>query len=179
MEVGSLRERIIIALLIQQFGSEHVVTNGITEHELDVLFFNDRISIKTVSGPDLTDIKAIWTVDRESAREFIINYSPTCDILLIHINWGRMGCIYYIPVNVQQDILTISGRENYLKMPPENTNPRGVVIRKNIVKRLAAHENTIRIPISWPEVNVEYDPHEKWVEMWNEVLPSEGSLRLL
>lgn len=178
MEVGSLRERIIIALLIQQFGARNVVTNGITEHELDVLFFNERISIKTVSGPDLTEIKAVWTVDHESARDFIANYCPTCDILLIHINWGGTGCIYYIPLSVQQDLLNSVGRENYLKMPPENTNPRGVVIRKNIVKRLAADQNTIRKSMSWPEVNVDYDPHDKWVEMWNEVLPSEGSVRI-
>lgn len=60
MEVGSLRERIIISLLIYKFGEENVDTElPITESEVDVKLFNEPISIKTVTGKKLTGIKLI------------------------------------------------------------------------------------------------------------------------
>jgi hypothetical protein len=47
MEVGSARERILIALLIYKFGQENVETNiAITEPEVDVRVFGNPISIK-------------------------------------------------------------------------------------------------------------------------------------
>jgi len=46
MEVGSLRERILIALLIYKFGEENVETDiPITEPEVDVRLFGEPISI--------------------------------------------------------------------------------------------------------------------------------------
>jgi hypothetical protein len=51
MEVGSLREKIIIALLIYKFGEKNVETEiPITEPEVDVKLFGYPISIKTVTG---------------------------------------------------------------------------------------------------------------------------------
>ena len=48
MEVGSLRERIIVALLIYKFGEENVETEiPITEPEIDVKLFDEPVSIKT------------------------------------------------------------------------------------------------------------------------------------
>ena len=47
MEVGSLRERIIVALLINKFGEDNVVSNiPITESEVDVILHDKPISIK-------------------------------------------------------------------------------------------------------------------------------------
>lgn len=49
MEGGSLREKIIIALLISKFGEENVSTEiPITEPEVDVKLFNEPLSIKTI-----------------------------------------------------------------------------------------------------------------------------------
>jgi len=51
MEVGSLREKIITALLIYGFGKENVETEiPITEPEIDVKLFGAPISIKTITG---------------------------------------------------------------------------------------------------------------------------------
>jgi hypothetical protein len=75
MEVGSVREKIIIALLIYKFGIENVNTHiPITEKEVDVKLFNKPISIKTITGKSLSGIKMIWTVDALSAQEFLSNY---------------------------------------------------------------------------------------------------------
>jgi len=71
MEVGSLREKIIIALLIYKFGEENVETEiSITEPEVDVKLFGKPISIKTITGKSLSGVKLIWTVDAQKAREF-------------------------------------------------------------------------------------------------------------
>ncbi|PIS39139.1 MAG: type II restriction endonuclease subunit R, partial [Candidatus Nealsonbacteria bacterium CG08_land_8_20_14_0_20_38_20] len=51
MEVGSLREKIITALLIYKFGKENVETEiPITEPEIDANLFGVPISIKTITG---------------------------------------------------------------------------------------------------------------------------------
>lgn len=52
MEVGSLREKIIVALLIYKFGESNVKTD---------------ISIKTITGRGLAGVKLIWTVDAPKA----------------------------------------------------------------------------------------------------------------
>jgi len=97
MEVGSLRERVIIALLIYKFGQANVETNiPITEPEVDVKLFGEPISIKTITGKALGGVKLIWTVDPQKAQEFSRSYCPQCDILLVQINWNSQGGLYYI-----------------------------------------------------------------------------------
>jgi hypothetical protein len=83
MEVGSARERILIALLIYKFGKENVETNiAITEPEVDVRVFGNPISIKTMTGKSLRSVKLIWTVDAEQALRFSQEYVPSCDTIL-------------------------------------------------------------------------------------------------
>ena len=87
MEIGSARERIVIALLIYKFGEKNVKTDiAITESEIDVIVFDEPISIKTVTNKNVVGVKLIWTVDAQKALAFINNYSPECDILFVHIN---------------------------------------------------------------------------------------------
>ncbi|MFN4220629.1 MAG: ThaI family type II restriction endonuclease, partial [bacterium] len=63
MEVGSFRERIIIALLIYKFGEENVDTKiSINEPEIDVRLFGEPLSIKTITGKSFSGVKLIWTV---------------------------------------------------------------------------------------------------------------------
>ena len=94
MEIGSARERILIALLIYKFGEDNVKTDiAITQSEIDVIVFDEPISIKTVTNNNVVGVKLIWTVDAQKALEFINNYSPECDILFAHINWNNQGAI--------------------------------------------------------------------------------------
>jgi hypothetical protein len=77
MEVGSVREKIIIALLIYKFGEENVTTEiPITESEVDVKLFGKPLSIKTITGKGFSGVKLIWTIDATKAREFHKNYYP-------------------------------------------------------------------------------------------------------
>ncbi len=127
MEVGSIRERIIVALLIYKFGEANVETEiPITEPEVDAKLFREPISIKTITGKSLGGVKLIWTVDAQKAKEFRENYYPHCDILLVQINWNDTGGLYYIPLGAQRLLFEEIGRESYIKLPKPRTNPRDI-----------------------------------------------------
>lgn len=169
MEVGSLRERIIVALLIYKFGEANIETEiPITEPEVDVRLFGDPVSIKTITGKGLGGVKLIWTVDAQKAREFRKTYYPHCDILLIQINWNDTGGFYYIPLESQKALFDKVGREGYIKLPKPGTNPRGVEITKEALLSLVEDELSKVIEISWRRTKVDYNPYKRWVDYWRE-----------
>lgn len=167
MEVGSVREKIIIALLIDHFGAKHVNTDiPITEPEVDVMLDGRGISIKTITNNG--GVKAVWTVDAESARNFVRNYKPKCDIILVQVCWGSIkGGFYLIPLNVQQAIFEDLGSDAYLKMPKAGTNPRGVEFSKETISRMITHQDTKRIEINWQKEEIDYNVYERWVKYWS------------
>lgn len=169
MEVGSLRERIIVALLIYRFGKVNVETEiPITESEIDVKLLDKPISIKTITGKGFGGVKLIWTVDTEKAKEFRENYYPHCDILLVQINWNDIGGFYYIPLEAQKRLFDKIGREKYIKLPKPGTNPRGVEITKEALSSLVGDEMSKTIEICWQKTRVDYDPYKRWVDYWRE-----------
>jgi len=118
MEVGSVREKIIVALLIYKFGEANVETEiPITEPEVDAKLFGEPISVKTVTGKGFGGVKLIWTVDAQKAKEFRESYHPRCDILLVRIKWGDLGGFYYIPSEAQKRLFDKIGRQDYIKLP--------------------------------------------------------------
>ena len=169
MEVGSLREKIIIALLIYKFGEENVETNiPVTVPEVDVKLFGQSISIKTTTGKGLSGVKLIWTVDAQKAMEFREGYYPCCDILLTQIVWDGRGGFYYIPLEVQERLLKVMGREEYIRLPIPGTNPRGVEITKEALSRLICSEEAKVIEIDRQRSEIDYHPYKRWVDYWSE-----------
>ncbi|MBC7349349.1 MAG: ThaI family type II restriction endonuclease [Candidatus Aminicenantes bacterium] len=169
MEAGSVREKIIIALLIYKFGEENVDTNlPITNPEADVILFNLPISIKTISGNKLSGIKLIWTVDPQKAKEFQQNYYPSCDIILVQINWGHNGGLFHIPLDNQIAIFKELGKENYIKLPKPGTNPRGIELSLNAMNKLINRNGSKYIPIEWKKHEIKINPYKRWVELWKE-----------
>ena len=169
MEVGSLREKIIIALLIYKFGEENVETEiSITEPEVDVKLFGEPISIKTITGKSLSGVKLIWTVDAQKAREFRESYYPHCDILLVQINWGSTGGFYYIPLETQRKLFDRIGRNRYIKLPKPGTNPRGVEITKEALTTLVNDNLSRSIKIRWQKTKIEFNPYKRWIDHWRE-----------
>lgn len=169
MEVGSLREKIIIALLIYKFGETNVETEiPITQPEVDVKLFEMPISIKTITGRNFSGVKLIWTVDAQKAKEFRKKYYPSCDILLIQINWNDVGGFYYIPLEIQKNLFNKIGRDRYIKLPKPGTNPRGVEISKEALLNLIKDKETKHIEINWQRTKIEFNPYKKWVELWEE-----------
>ncbi len=170
MEVGSLRERIIVSLLMYKFGRQNVESElPITEHEVDVKLFREALSIKTVttSGPNIGSVKAIWTVDAAQASKFVTSYYPSCDYLVVHIAWEKHGGFYYVPVEAQRAIFDSLGRHAYLKPPKPGTNPRGVEVTSEAMRQIIHHDLARGIPISWQKPEGQYDPFSRWIEYWS------------
>lgn len=169
MEVGSVRERVIVALLIYKFGEVNVETEiPITEPEVDAKLFGEPVSIKTITGKSFGGVKLIWTVDAQKAKEFREGYYPHCDILLVQINWNDVGGFYYIPLNVQKKLFDRIGRENYIKLPKPGTNPRGVEITKEALSSLVGDSISRRIVINWQKTKIEFNSYKRWVDLWRE-----------
>lgn len=167
MEIGSARERIIIALLIYQFGEENVITNiPIAENETDVIVFKESISIKTVTNKKIVGVKLIWTVDAQKALEFINTYKAECDMLFVHINCNGDGGIYLIPKEVQTEILNQYGKEFYFKLPKQGTNPRSIEITNEAINKLTEHSKAKMIKINWfCSGNENYTLYDRWVDL--------------
>ncbi len=168
MEIGSTRERILIAMLIFHYGEENVNTDiPINEKEADVILFDEPISIKTLTNKKLVGVKLIWTVDAVKSQEFVDNYVPEMDILLVHINWKSLGGIYLFTEKGQKDILKKLGKDSYFKLPKAGTNPRGVEISNEAINLLAAHNTTLKVDIDWNrDEDINYDAYERWIEHW-------------
>jgi len=169
MEIGSIREKIIVSLLIYKFGERNVDTEiPITEAEVDVKLFDSSISIKTITGKALNGVKLIWTVDAQNAIEFSNKYIPSCDIILVQIVWNSSGGLYYIPLETQIRIFNEMERQNYIKLPKLGTNPRGVEFTKQSLENLIADNNTRKILIEWQRMDMEFNPYKRWIDLWRE-----------
>lgn len=169
MHVGSLRENIIIALLIYKFGENNVNTDiPIVESEVDVELSGHPISVKTITGKNLSGVKLIWTVDAEKAQEFLENYYPRCDILFVQIVWNGIGGFYYIPVEAQKRLVDKIGTKKYIKLPKPGTNPRGVEISKEALSGLVGDKEAKVFKINWQKTDIEYKPYQRWVDYWSE-----------
>lgn len=168
MQVGSIRENIIVALLIYKFGEENVETEiPITEPEVDAKLFGEPVSIKTITG-SFSGVKMIWTVDAEKVKEFQENYYPNFDMLLVQIKWDDIGGLYYIPVQTQRKLFNEIGREDYIKLPKAGTNPRGVEFAKNVLARLTTDSQSKRIEINWQKSNIGFNAYKRWLDLWRE-----------
>jgi len=167
MQVGSLRERILIALLVHKFGEKNVETEiPITEPEIDVKVKGIPVSIKTITGKG--GVKIVWTVDAKKAREFREAYTPKCDILLVRIEWGRMDKgFFFIPIEVQNKIFKKKGRNGYIKLPKAGTNPRGAEFNKETLDLLLNDSDTKSITINWQRSKIDLKPYQRWVDYWN------------
>ncbi len=166
MEVGALREKILIALFISYFGENKVDTNiPISEPESDVKINDECISIKTITK--YGKIKAKWTVDASSAENFINNYAPKCGIILVWIFWDtNKGGFFFIPLEVQKEVLKELGRESYLEMPKSETNPRGVEFSKKALDMMLNNPSTRKIEIEWKWSSLSYKIYKRWIDYW-------------
>lgn len=167
MEVGFLRERILVALFIYKFGEINVDTEiPITEPEVDVRVHGVPISIKTLTSSHFVGVKLVWTVDAENAKQFQTQYHPACDMLFVQIIWGHRGELFYIPHHAQEEVFNRVGRERYIKLPPLGKNPRGAEITSEALEALVRHKETLAIDINWRKELIQFNAYERWVQYW-------------
>jgi hypothetical protein len=156
-------------MLVYKFGGADVESEiPITEPEVDVRVRGNSISIKTLTSRRFAGVKLVWTVDAQNAIEFKESYIPTCDMIFIQISWGNTGGFYYIPVAAQTEILETIGKNRYIKLPPQGTNPRGVEITAEALGSLISYTGTLKIDIHWSREAVTYNPYNRWVSLWQE-----------
>lgn len=169
MEVGSMREKMLIALMLYKFGEENVQTNlPITEPEADVIVYGERVSIKTITGAMFKSIKLVWTVDAAQAIKFSQHYIPSCDMLLVQVNWSSTGGVFLFSQESQLETLQTLGRSEYIKLPKAGTNPRGVELSPKALAVLSKHPQTLMFPIAWHKTNIAYNAYQRWLEIWQE-----------
>ena len=153
--------------MIYRFGEENVDTEiPITEPEVDVVVYNNPVSIKTKSGTSLSGVKLIWTVDSENAQYFQNNYKPSCDMIFVQINWNHTGGLFYFPKETKLECFDYLGRESYIKLPSKGTNPRGVEISTSAMKMLVNHSDSLKIDIEWKKEEIEFNAFKRWIEIW-------------
>ena len=171
MEIGSTRERIIIALLMYIFGVEDVDADlPITLAEVDVLVKKEPLSIKTATGARIPGVKLIWSVDAQKALEFKEHYEPTCDLMLVQINWHNKGYLYLFPKQTQKDVLESIGRDVYIKLPKQGTNARGVELSGIAIQKLMQEPTARKIEIDFTRTEVDYKAaYTRWLDYWNEL----------
>jgi hypothetical protein len=58
------------------------------------------------------------------------------------------------------------GQENYIKLPKQGTNPRGVEMAWSAMKQLLVNKNTFSISITWKKEKIDFRPFDGWVELW-------------
>jgi len=173
MEIGSVRERIIIALLMFKYGIDIVDSKvPITEPEVDVVVKNEPLSIKTISTKTSKlsgGIKLIWTVDAQKALAFKNTYTPKCDLMLAQIVWGGSGHLFLFSSKSQNDVLQEIGRDRYIKLPKEGTNPRGAEITAEALNLLTQCDDTRVIEINFIRGEIDYrEVYTKWLDAWRE-----------
>jgi hypothetical protein len=177
MAVGTLREQILIALLIYKFGEAGVDLDiPIAQHEVDVRVLGHPLSIKTVTAQSQKTpaVKIVWTVDWNKVEEFVRTYEPKYEMLLVIVRWGNTGGFYGIPLQAQREIFEQLGKERYLRIPKRGTNPRGVDISSVAVEALLKHPSTKALTIAWsPPDNLTAEelrlaPYKRWLQYWQE-----------
>lgn len=173
MEVGSTREKILIALLMYKFGLDNVNADlPITEPEIDVIVKDEPLSIKTVTttnGRWGNGIKLVWSVDANTASNFKTNYIPSCDMLLAQIQWNDNGYLYLFSKQAQTDIMNKLGKDNYMKLPKPGTNARGVELTSTALNELVNHSTTKKIEIYFEKEELDYrEVYTKWLDAWHE-----------
>ena len=88
--------------------------------------------------------------------------------MLVQINWNNTGGFFYIPLKIQEKLFNKIGCKNYIKLPKEGTNPRGVEITKEALTILVKDDESYSIEINWQKVKIDFNPYKRWVEFWME-----------
>lgn len=170
MEVGSARERVIIALFMYIYGNRSVALPPTTDFEHDAIVNGCPVSIKTKSSKSLGGVKLSWTVDWDKVDKFVSTYSPGSDLLYVNILWGSKGGFFLIPKDVQTETLEALGREEFFKLAKRGTNPRGIELSSKAMKFYQAHKDTRVLVVDWkrdPSLLVERALYGRWVDLWD------------
>lgn len=164
--VGILREHVLSAFFIDEFGQEHVrIPDDGVRRGYDLKLHDHKLSIKTTTGS--SGVKVLWTVDPlQVGREIARDYEPDCDMFLVNIFWNQSKkSIFYIPLEVQQRVHQELG-DDYLSAKV-GTNHRGISITSTAMRCLKSHEQTLSANVNWQRRGLDNSPYKRWLSYWN------------
>ena len=165
-EVGNLRESVLIGMFMAFLGESRVSPD--TEVvEADCAIGNIPLSIKTVTGKALNNVRIKWTVDQERVREFIDAFAPGCDLLIVRILWDTEGRISYIPLEAQQRVFAALGKGHYLDYRP-GTNTRGINLSRAALTELEQSAESVIAPLQWFRSVEPQSLYDRWVSYWQD-----------
>ena len=165
-EVGNLRESVLIGMFMAFLGESRVSPD--TEVvEADCAIGDVPLSIKTVTGKALNNVRIKWTVDQERVREFIAAFAPGCDLLIVRILWGEEGRISYIPLEAQQRVFAALGTRHYLDYRP-GTNTRGINLSRAALDSMEKNSQSTIVPVEWYRSVQPQSKYDRWVSYWLE-----------
>ena len=157
MEVGVLRERILISMLIKSFGPENVETDlSSNENSKDTRIFEDNLSIKTFTNSGYGGLKIFWASDNGSVSKALESYKPQHHLMISQICWGtNKGGLFLVPLSVQNELFDKVGSNGYLKV--NGGNNRGISIQTEVLKTMLLHKDTKKIQVEWntPEIKID------------------------
>lgn len=91
-------------------------------------------------------------------------------MLYVNIVWGETGRLFLIPMHAQREILSALAIDNYVKVPPRGTNPRGVELSRLAMQHLQTHKDTQSLPIVWQRDTSllgERALYDRWIRLWD------------
>jgi hypothetical protein len=164
--VGLLREQVIIGMLVAFLGEGivKVVKSGVNP-DIDCVVDSEPLSIKTVSLSG--GIRLKWTSNEVKAKEFMKNYRPTSNLLIVRVSWGETGSIRFIPLDSQKSTFDKIGVERYLDYRG-TTNTRGVNLSPEAEDALNRNIQTVSLSVTWQKSSVVVNPIDKWTKYWKE-----------
>lgn len=173
MEVGSTREKILIALLMYKFGLDDVDADiDITVPEIDVFVKHEPLSIKTVTTKNnqwSNGVKLVWSVDAATASNFKQKYTPTCGMMLARIQWEDNGALYFFSKELQTNVMNTIGKDAYMVLPKPGTNARGVELSSTALENLTTHPAARKIDIFFKREELDYrEVYTKWLDAWHD-----------
>jgi hypothetical protein len=77
--------------------------------------------------------------------------------------------VYFISKEIQNEVFNQIGKKNYLKIPNDGTNNRGIEIDPVACEMLINHKSTLKIPIKWIPPHIDYNPVDRWVGEWKRI----------
>lgn len=162
--VGLLREQIILGMLIAFLGEASVklIQSGVNP-DIDCYVDLEPLSIKTVSFSG--GIRLKWTSNAIKAREFMNDYKPMSNLLVIRVVWEKTGAIRFIPLNIQERIFRQIGVARYLDYRA-TTNTRGVNLSLEAEQAFDQHPQTVSLSIPWERSKETINPINKWIDYW-------------
>lgn len=167
MEVGKVREQILVAILLKTFGEINIKDDfSSTDSSRDVKVFEDVLSIKTFSKNNYGGLKVFWASDNDSVNRAVLSYKPQNHFLISQIKWGtNNGGLYLIPISVQDEFFNELGVNNYLQI--NSGNNRGISLKVEVLKSMISHKDTKKIEVDWNVPEMKLNIYERWI---NEII---------